>query len=295
MSFSGFACRCAGNAAVRRNGNHICLLSMGKKKILYISQEITPYLKPSELGKLCQNLPHKVQEHGIEVRTFMPKYGCINERRNQLHEVIRLSGMNLVIDDTDHPLIIKVATLQSSRMQVYFIDNDDYFQHHAVTDLEIRETPDDNDERMMFFVRGVMETVKKLRWEPVVVHCSGWVTALAPIYMKKLYADDPTIGPAKIVYSLFDDKFDGTLDARFVEKLKQEGFSDEELAPLGDSPVDIIALNKLAIKYADGIIQASGNIPAELIEYAKSLGKPFLPYEGEEINAKAVVDFYESL
>ena len=247
---------------------------MGKKKILYISQEITPYLKPSELGKLCQNLPHKVQEHGIEVRTFMPKYGCINERRNQLHEVIRLSGMNLVIDDTDHPLIIKVATLQSSRMQVYFIDN---------------------DERMMFFVRGVMETVKKLRWEPVVVHCSGWVTALAPIYMKKLYADDPTIGPAKIVYSLFDDKFDGTLDARFVEKLKQEGFSDEELAPLGDSPVDIIALNKLAIKYADGIIQASGNIPAELIEYAKSLGKPFLPYEGEEINAKAVVDFYESL
>ena len=268
---------------------------MGKKKILYISQEITPYLKPSELGKLCQNLPHKVQEHGIEVRTFMPKYGCINERRNQLHEVIRLSGMNLVIDDTDHPLIIKVATLQSSRMQVYFIDNDDYFQHHAVTDLEIRETPGDNDERMMFFVRGVMETVKKLRWEPVVVHCSGWVTALAPIYMKKLYADDPTIGPAKIVYSLFDDKFDGTLDARFVEKLKQEGFSDEELAPLGDSPVDIIALNKLAIKYADGIIQASGNIPAELIEYAKSLGKPFLPYEGEEINAKAVDDFYESL
>lgn len=268
---------------------------MGKKKILYISQEITPYLKPSALGSLCQNLPHKVQEHGIEVRTFMPKYGCINERRNQLHEVIRLSGMNLVIDDTDHPLIIKVATLQSSRMQVYFIDNDDYFQHHAVTDLEIRETPDDNDERMMFFVRGVMETVKKLRWEPVVVHCSGWVTALAPIYMKKLYADDPTIGPAKIVYSLFDDKFEGTLDSRFVEKLKQEGFTDEDLSPLGAEPVDSVALNKLAVRYADGVIQASASVPEELLEYAASLDKPFLPYKGEEIDAKAVVDFYESL
>ena len=177
-----------------------------------------------KLGEVCQKLPHKVQEHGIEVRTFMPKYGCINERRNQLHEVIRLSGMNLVIDDTDHPLIIKVATLQASRMQVYFIDNEDFFQHHAVSDLEIKVTPEDNDERMMFFVRGVMETVKKLRWEPFVVHCSGWVTALAPMYMKKLYADDPTIGPAKIVYSIFDDSFEGTLDPRWPYAMPTELF-----------------------------------------------------------------------
>lgn len=269
---------------------------MGKnKKILYISQEITPYLKPSALGEICQKLPHKVQEHGIEVRTFMPKYGCINERRNQLHEVIRLSGMNIVIDDTDHPLIIKVATLQASRMQVYFIDNEDFFQHHAVSDLEIKETPEDNDERMMFFVRGVMETVKKLRWEPVVVHCSGWVTALSPMYMKKLYADDPTIGPAKIVYSLFDDSFEGTLDPRFVEKLKQEDFSSEDLEPLGDGPVDCLALNKLAIKYADGVMQMSENVPQELVDYARELGKPFLPCAGEEIDAKSVVEFYENL
>ena len=268
---------------------------MGKKKILYISQEITPYLKPTALGEVCQKLPHKVQEHGIEVRTFMPKYGCINERRNQLHEVIRLSGMNLVIDDTDHPLIIKVATLQASRMQVYFIDNEDFFQHHAVSDLEIKVTPEDNDERMMFFVRGVMETVKKLRWEPFVVHCSGWVTALAPMYMKKLYADDPTIGPAKIVYSIFDDSFEGTLDPRFVEKLKQEGFTDDDLVPLTGEPVDSVALGKLAIRYADGVIQASQNVSKDLVDYAASLGKPFLPYEGEETDAEAVVDFYESL
>ena len=159
---------------------------MRNKKILYISQEITPYLKASHLGSTCQMIPHKVQENGFEVRTFMPKYGCINERRNQLHEVIRLSGMNLQVDDTDHPLIIKVATLQASRMQVYFIDNDEYFQHHAVKDLEIRETPEENDERLIFFVRGVMETVKKLRWEPAVMHCSGWVTSLSPMYIKKL-------------------------------------------------------------------------------------------------------------
>jgi len=268
---------------------------MRNKKILYISQEITPYLKATPLGTTCQMLPHKVQEKGFEVRTFMPKYGCINERRNQLHEVIRLSGMNLVIDDTDHPLIIKVATLQASRMQVYFIDNDEYFQHHAVKDLEIKETSEENDERLIFFSRGVMETVKKLRWEPAAIHCSGWVTALAPMYIKKLYADDPTIGPAKIIYSLFDDSFSGTLDPRFVEKLKMEGFTDEDLLPVTSAPVDCITLNKLAIRYADGIIQASPDVPAELLEYTKELGKAFLPYQGEEIQAEKVVEFYENI
>jgi len=269
---------------------------MRNKKILYISQEITPYLKATPLGATCQMLPHKVQEKGFEVRTFMPKYGCINERRNQLHEVIRLSGINLVIDDTDHPLIIKVATLQASRMQVYFIDNDEYFQHHAVKDLEIRETPAENDERLIFFVRGVMETVKKLRWEPAVMHCSGWVTALSPMYIKKAYADDPTIGPSKVVYSLCDDLFPGTLDPRFVEKLRMDGFTDDDIEPLGNADaVDCMMLNKLAIRYADGIIQTSPDVPQELADYAKSLGKPFLPYQGEDFDATPITEFYESL
>lgn len=264
-----------------------------KQKILYISQEITPYLRETPMGLLGKNLPQKVQENGYEARAFMPKYGCINERRNQLHEVIRLSGINLVIDDSDHPLIIKVATLQSAKMQVYFIDSDDYFQHHAVTDLEIRETPDDNDERIMFFTRGVMETVKKLRWEPAVIHCSGWVTALAPLYLKKAYAGDPTIGGSPVVYSLFDDNFQGALDARFKEKLLMDGFAEEDLKALGDTPVDAIALNKLAIDHADGIIQASQDVPAELLEYAQASGKPFLPYQGEEVDAAPVVEFYD--
>jgi starch synthase len=266
-----------------------------KQKILYISQEITPYLRETPMGLLGKTLPQKVQEKGYEARAFMPKYGCINERRNQLHEVIRLSGVNLVIDNSDHPLIIKVATLQSARMQVYFIDSDDYFQHHAVTDLEIRETPEDNDERIMFFTRGVMETVKKLRWEPAVIHNSGWVTALAPLYLKKAYADDPTIGGAPVVYSLFDDNFEGTLDPRFKEKLILDNFAEEDLKSLGDGPVDAIALNKLTIDHADGVIQASENVPQELIDYAKAIGKPFLPYQGEEVDAAPVVEFYESL
>lgn len=265
------------------------------RRILYISQEITPYLKTTPLGQMCQILPGKVQGKGFEVRTFMPKYGCINERRNQLHEVIRLSGVNLVIDDTDHPLIIKVATLQASRMQVYFIDNDDYFQHHAVSDLEIKETPEENDERLIFFVRGVMETVRKLRWEPEAIHCSGWITALSPLYIRKQYADDPTIGKAKIAYSLFDDQFEGTLDPRFVEKLIADGIAQEDIEILGHEPVDCLTLNKLAIANSDGVIQASENIPQELIDFTREIGKPFLPYQGETPDPQTVVDFYQSI
>ncbi len=266
-----------------------------KHKILYISQEIAPYLRETPMSLLGRNLPSMVQEHGFEARAFMPKYGCINERRNQLHEVIRLSGINLVIDDTDHPLIIKVATLQPAKMQVYFIDSDDYFQDHAVTDLEIRETPADNDERIIFFTSGTMETVKKLRWEPAMIHCSGWATALVPLYLKKIYNDDPTVGGSPVVYSLFDDSFEGTLDPRFKDKLRFDGFTDEDLATLGDGPVDAITLNKLAIDYADGIIQASESIPQELLDYAAASGKPFLPYQGELTDATSVVDFYRSL
>ena len=157
---------------------------MDAKKILFIAQEITPYLPESEIATICRNLPQGIQERGREIRTFMPKFGSINERRNQLHEVIRLSGMNLIIDDTDHPLIIKVASIQAARMQVYFIDNEDFFQRkHTISDDDGNEY-EDNDDRSIFYVRGVLETVKKLRWCPDVIHCHGWMTALAPLYIK---------------------------------------------------------------------------------------------------------------
>ena len=264
-------------------------------KILYITQEINPYIKETEIADICRQFPQHTIEKGCEIRTFMPCFGHINERRNQLHEVIRLSGMNLIIDDTDHPLIIKVATLQPARMQIYFIDNEDYFQHHVATDLEIRQNPEDNDERIMFYVRGVVETVKKLRWVPEVVHCSGWISALAPIYLKKIYNEDPSFSGAKVAYAIFDETFEGTLNERFFEKMKMDGFLEEDLEIINNGPVDYITLNKLAIKYSDGIIQASPSINPELVEYAKSLGKPFMEYPGDENYIDAYAQFYKSL
>ncbi len=268
---------------------------MSKPKILYIAQEVAPYLPDTEMSVLNKNLSQSIISHGYEVRTFMPKYGIINESRNQLHEVIRLSGMNIIIDDTDHPLIIKVATLLPSRMQVYFIDNDDYFMHHTAKDLEIRESAADNDERMMFFVRGAVETVKKLKWAPAIIHCAGWATALTPLYIKSQYKEDPSFMEAKVVYSLFNDKFEGTLDERFLEKLKQDGFNEDKMAAIKDGAVDYIALNKLAIDNSDAIVEASEGINQELLDYAVASGKPFMKYPGAEKYIDAYAEFYSSL
>lgn len=268
---------------------------MDVKKVLYISQKITPYLPADAVSTLGCDLPRGIQEKGIEVRTFMPRYGCINERRNQLHEVIRLSGMNIIIDDTDHPLIIKVATLQPSRMQVYFIDNDDYFMRHASGRLETEARPEENDERAIFFVRGAIETVRKLRWEASIVHCSGWISALAPLYVKHYYADDPALRSAKTVYTLLDDAFEGTLDPRFVEKLRLDGFPAEALAALGDKPVDFATLSRLAIDNADAVAEGVEGVDPALIEYARSTGKPFLPRPDAADYAGAYAEFYASL
>ena len=268
---------------------------MDVNKVLFISQEIAPYLADNEFSLFGRDLPQAIQEAGVEVRTFMPRYGIINERRNQLHEVIRLSGLNIVIDDTDHPLIIKVATLQPSRMQVYFIDNDDYFLRHTSEGLETAIMPADNDERIIFFVRGVVETVKKLRWEPSIIHCTGWVTSLTPLLLKRVYADDPSFANTRIVYSLYDNNFEGTLDPRMAEKLRMDGFTDEDIKSLLGSDVNCRMLNKIAIDYADAIIQSSPTIDPELIEYAKNSGKPFLPYSGEENIAEKYLEFYRSL
>lgn len=268
---------------------------MGHQKILYISQEITPYLRESSMSVYGNKLPQGIQEKGYEVRTFMPKYGSINERRNQLHEVIRLSGMNIVINDNDHPLIIKVATLQPSRMQVYFIDNDDYFFRAGAKQLETEASPADNDERMMFFVRGVIETIRKLRWDPAIIQCTGWMTALVPLYIKRLYEDDLSLTKTKLIYALRPEKFEGTLDKEFINKLKQLDLKEEDLNLITSNPVDWITLNKLAIDYADAIVESTGDIPQELTDYASKSGKPFLKYSGEEIQLEDYDTFYRSL
>jgi len=272
---------------------------MDLKKVLFISQELDPYLPDTPLGVYNRNVAQSFQESGAEVRTFMPKYGAINERRNQLHEVIRLSGLNIVIDDTDHPLIIKVATMQPSRLQVYFIDNDDYFSRHTPSrKLEIVETPACNDERAMFFVRGVIETVKKLRWEPELVYCTGWITALVPFYLKHVYNEDIAFVNSKLVLGLVNDSFEGDLDDRMIEKLKDEGFTDEQLALLadGDGYVDYAKLCKLAINNVDAVIEAAEGVLPEIIEYAKASGKPFLPWSvASQLSSPEYKQFLQSL
>ena len=225
----------------------------------------------------------------------MPKFGLINERRNQLHEVIRLSGMNLIIDDTDHPLIIKVASIQSARMQVYFIDNDDYFQRkNIVGDDDGTEYPD-NDERSIFYVRGVLETVRKLRWIPDVIHCHGWMSALTGLYIKRMYADDPCLRHAKVIYSLYNDGFKQPFPADFYKKLKIDGAKEADVKLL-KSDTSCTALTKLAIDMADGVIQGSENIAPEISEYvASKKNKLFLPYQAPEVLVDEYNKFYDAI
>lgn len=248
-------------------------------KVLFITQELDPYLPGTPRGVYNRDVAQTLQENGSEVRTFMPKFGAINERRNQLHEVIRLSGLNIAIDDADHPLIIKVATLQPSRLQVYFIDNDDYFNRHTPSrELETDLTPEENDERAMFFTRGVVETVKKLRWEPGLTYVSGWISALVPFYLRNIYAEDPSFTGTKIVFALSNDNFQGTFDPRLGEKLKEDGFDAEKVDAL-PSPMDYMALCRLAIDNSDAVIESAEGVAPELVEYAKASGKPFMAFE----------------
>ncbi len=266
---------------------------MESRKVLFISQEITPYLGETRLSKIGRYLPQGIQERGKEIRTFMPRYGCINERRNQLHEVIRLSGMNLIIDDTDHPLIIKVASIQSARMQVYFIDNDDYFQRkHTVADAAGKEF-EDNDERTLFFARGVIETVRKLRWSPDIVHCHGWMAALAPVYLKSIYSDDPLFQNQKIIYSIYNNDFKMPFRSTFADKLRFDGIDGDSLK-LVKNP-DYVNISKLAIRYSDGVIIGSEKINEELSAYVKTINKPVLSYHDENEYIDAYNEFYDKI
>ncbi len=256
-------------------------------KILYVCQEITPYLPETEESRLCRALTQAMQERGNEIRTFMPRYGCINERRHQLHEVIRLSGMNLIIDDNDHQLIIKVASIPAARVQIYFIDNDDYFSRKAVlTEPDGTYFPD-NDERAIFFARGVLETVKKLRWTPSIVHCHGWFAAVVPVYLKRVFADDPIFRDVKVVVSLYNEAFPEPLDPGFREKIAGEGVNDKNLCLL-DIP-SYENLCRFVMDYADGVVAASPDVDPKVLEWARNSGKPILEYQNPEAD-----DFFDN-
>jgi len=266
---------------------------MNKTKILFINTEVMPYLPEARMSSIGRQLPQGIQDAGHEIRTFMPRFGQINERRNQLHEVIRLSGMNLIINDTDHPLIIKVASIQQARMQVYFIDNDEYFTHRNKYGNSHGEYSD-NAERCVFFARGVIETIRKLRWKPDVVYCQGWFSAISPIYIKKTFAEDPCFRGVKVVFAMFDNGFQGHLASNFYRTVKREGVLKADLIEVKDKPVDYVTLCKLAVKFCDGLIIADNTPAAEEVKaYAESRDIHILDATDQDLDIKKYDDFFE--
>lgn len=268
-------------------------LEIMAKKVLFINQEITPYVPETLLSTMGLDLPQKAQEAGLEIRTFMPKWGNINERRGQLHEVIRLSGMNLVIDDTDHTLIIKVASIPQSRIQVYFIDNDDYFTHRQMTVDEHGAEYEDNGERAIFFARGVLETVKKLRWTPDIIHCQGWMSAVIPFYLKTAYKEEPTFAHAKVVTSLFSEQPKSNFGKKFKSSVVYKEAKNKFLKAYDDK-FDYLELGKLAIDYSDGIIEANTGVATELLAHATNKNIPLLNFPGDDF-MDAYAAFYEKI
>ncbi|MCK4289229.1 MAG: glycogen/starch synthase, partial [Bacteroidales bacterium] len=238
-------------------------------------------------------LPQGIQERGKEIRTFMPRYGKINERRNQLHEVIRLSGMNLIIDDTDHPLIIKVASIQQARMQIYFIDNEDYFHRKFTLTDKNNKFFKDNDERAIFFSRGVLETVKKLGWPPDIVHCHGWITSLIPLYVKKAFRDNPLFSDAKVIYSIYDDDFSDSFNKDFASKIKFERITNKDLKHY--KKPNYVNMIKAAIDFSDALIIGSEKINSEVMSYLEETKKPYLDYQSMDSYIDAFSDFYDKL
>lgn len=263
------------------------------KKILFINQEITPYVPESAMALLGQQLPESIQAKGYEIRTFMPKWGTINERRDQLHEVIRLSGMNIVIGGNDHPLLIKVASIPVSRVQVYFIDNDEFFKKRGMGVDESGNEYKDNGERAIFFARGVLETVKKLRWAPDVIVCQGWMAAVVPVYLKKIYSEEPCFANTKVVTSLFDTEMKCEFGDQFKSCVEFQEVTTETLAEYKDS-FDFVELGKMALDNSDGVVVATEQVNAELMDYAKNKNLPVLNYPGENFG-EAYQAFFEKL
>ncbi|MDR0970333.1 MAG: glycogen/starch synthase [Lentimicrobiaceae bacterium] len=266
---------------------------MEKTRVLFVEQEITPYLKETHMSRIGRYLPQGIQERGKEIRAFMPRFGSINERRNQLHEVIRLSGMNLIIDDTDHPLIIKVASIQQARMQIYFIDNDDFFARKHITHDKSGVFYPDNAERTIFFSRGVLETVKKLAWAPDVIHCHGWISALVPLYVKRHHKDNPLFNESKVVYSIYDDDFKESFKKDFDKLIKIPGIMPKDQKMYKDA--NYVTLIKAAIEYADAIVIGSEKINPEIADYVATINKPILPYQKEDAYIDAYNNFYDKI
>lgn len=264
---------------------------MKAEKILFITQEISPYVPESQLTKLGHDIPMLALDEDREIRTFMPKWGNINRRRNQLHEVIRLSGMNIIVDDTDHQLIINVSTILGTRMQVYFIDNEDFFgKRMAEMDKEGNEY-DDNAERAAFYARGVLETVKKQHWVPDIVHCQGWMASLVPVYLKTAYADEPCFRDCRVVYTVTDNLLTKSTGDNFANILayKDAGADCVKDFPASLTPDD---LQKLAIKYSDAVTFATLESKPSIETYANKAEKSIMS-NMKDVVPKEYLDFFD--
>ena len=262
---------------------------MKGKKILFISSEVIPYMPQTEIATMTYALPKMVNEHGGQTRIFIPKYGIINERRHQLHEVIRLSGINLIIDDMDMPLILKVASIPKERMQVYFIDSEDYFKNRLVKFDKNNKLYKDNDERSIFFAKGVIETIKKLNWAPDLIHVHGWIASLLPLYLKNFYKDDPMFEKTKVIVSLYDNQIKGKLNKKVVDKLKFDEIQDKNLSILDDPTYE--NLYKISLALADGVIFAS-DIKSKYKDFLKKIKIPELECYSDDDFDKQYLDFY---
>lgn len=266
---------------------------MKDKRILYVSSEVVPYLPETEISSMSFEAPRMVNANGGQTRIFMPRYGNINERRHQLHEVIRLSGMNLVINDLDMPLIIKVASIPKERMQVYFIDNEEYFKRKATFADEEGVLFPDNDERAIFFAKGVVETVKKLNWAPDIIHVHGWMASMLPLYLKEYYGDEPLFQDSKTILSVYNESFEGTLDNNMIEKVKFDGISEEKLSLLESPTFNNII--KTAISASDGVVLASDEIPEDIIKHIEEEKKETLEFVNKDEFANSYLSFYDKL
>ncbi len=265
---------------------------MKEKRILYISSEMMPYLPETKTSKMSFEVARKMNQKGAQIRVFMPRFGLINERRHQLHEVIRLSGMNLIINDIDMPLIIKVASIPKERMQVYFIDNDEYFKRKAIFTNEDDTLFEDNDERAIFFAKGVIETVKKLNWSPDIIHVHGWLASLVPLYLKEYFKNDSLFTDSKVVVSVYNEPFKGDLNDDLINKIDFDGIDKEKLTILKTPSYD--NLLKIAVENADAVIKGSEILPDAVETYIENVKKPVLEYQSEEEFVETYMDFYQN-
>ncbi len=266
---------------------------MSKKKVLIVSQEMQPYTALSEVAAIARKLPQYVQEKGMEIRVLMPRFGTINERRHRLHEVVRLSGMNIIVDDDDYPLIIKVASLPGARMQVYFLDNEDFFKRKSVFEDAKGKPFDDNSDRMVFFCKGVIETVKKFGWPPDIVHCHGWMTSLIPFYLKTAYKNEPLFQNSKVIYSAYENSMGKDFGESFLEKATINNLEVEDLNAYRNG--DDITLHEGAITHADAVIKGSESFSDEVTAKLDASEKSVLEFKTEEEYLAAYLEFYNLL